>query len=224
MKNNSVTLWGKVSDFIPANEIERQQNLVRFYLEVERLSGVIDLLTVHAQKRLIDVLKLQPDDYIRLEGEIRTVDLTVTENDITRNRVLVYVYAENIDLLDGPENIPSDNNIFEGEGNICKLQPVRRTASGRLITDAILSVHRRGAKYDFIPLIFWGSDAVLMDKMDVGTTISIKGRFQSRAYYSTRRERYEIAYEVSVFNLIVKEPEEVESAIDSEETAEQQPA
>lgn len=222
MKNNSITLWGKVSDFITNNDIEQGQNLTRFYLEVERLSGTLDVLMVHAQKKLTDMLKIKTDDFVKIEGQIRTINLYVTENNIPRNKVLVYVYAENIDLIENQEDIPAENNIVETTGNICRLKPIRHTPSDRLITDAILSVHRRGTKHDFIPLVVWGNDAVLLDKTSVGTQIKVKGRMQSRAYYSAKREQYEVAYEVSVSEMeILDFPQEDKTDAVQEEAAPQ---
>ena len=87
----------------------------------------------------------------------------------------------------------------------------RRTPLGRSICDLMLAVSRRYGRADYLPVIAWGQLAVQAARLQVGDTLSLEGRVQSRTYRKvledgTAQER--VAYEVSAMHLL--EPEAAE--------------
>ena len=72
--------------------------------------------------------------------------------------------------------------MIELQGVICKPPILRRTPLGRCISDMMLAVNRRYGRADYLPCIAWGQVAMLTGRMDVGETLSLEGRVQSRAY------------------------------------------
>ena len=75
----------------------------------------------------------------------------------------------------------------------------------------LLAVSRRYGRADYLPVIAWGQLAVQAARLQVGDTLSLEGRVQSRTYRKvledgTAQER--VAYEVSAMHLL--EPEAAE--------------
>jgi single-stranded DNA-binding protein len=182
--------------------ITRYNTVQVIYLDVERLSGVKDTLIVHIQNKLAAALNLHTGDYISVSGEIRTLNIYDKQH---KMKVLVYAYANNVDIITEEES-KGDNNTLDITGALCKIRPLRTTPSGRMIVEGILAVEHLRHRFSYVPLIFWGNDAALIDKYKVGVSVSLQGRLQSRTYYSKKREQYETAYEVSV--TYVNTPEE----------------
>ena len=79
------------------------------------------------------------------------------------------------------------------------------------VGDLMLAVSRRYGRADYLPVIAWGQLAVQAARLQVGDTLSLEGRVQSRTYRKvledgTAQER--VAYEVSAMHLL--EPEAAE--------------
>ena len=96
-------------------------------------------------------------------------------------------------------------------GAVCKPPVLRSTPLGREICDILLAVNRRCGRSDYLPVIAWGQLAVQAARLQVGDTLSLEGRVQSRTYRKvlddgTAQER--VAYEVSAMHLL--EPEAAE--------------
>jgi single-stranded DNA-binding protein len=65
----------------------------------------------------------------------------------------------------------------------------------------LIAVNNDGQNSSYIPAIAWGRNAHFAEKFDVGTSITLQGRFQSREYQKTMDDgvtENRIAYEVSV--------------------------
>jgi primosomal replication protein N len=195
---NDLILTGKIIDILP----NTKKNIAVFKVANERLSGISDTLIVHAQHKLVSMLDLKLNDYIEIKGSVRTANARINEKTGSRNCVLVYVYAFDINRLTEEER---SENTLNAYGTLCKMSEIRTTDSGRIIIDGILKTKRKpdesDHKYDYIPVVFWGNNAVLINKITTQNPITISGRFQSRQYYSTKREQFETAYEVSVNNV-----------------------
>ena len=65
-------------------------------------------------------------------------------------------------------------------GALCKPPIFRRTPLGRSICDLMLAVSRRYGRADYLPVIAWGQLAVQAARLQVGDTLSLEGRVQSR--------------------------------------------
>ena len=84
---------------------------------------------------------------------------------------------------------------------MCKKPVYRVTPFGREITDVLLAVNRLHNKSDYIPCIFWGKNAKLVSEYNVGDSLKIEGRIQSREYQKKLSEDETVtktAYEISV--------------------------
>ena len=78
----------------------------------------------------------------------------------------------------------------------------RSTPFGKQITDILVAVNRNYGKSDYIPVIFWGTNAVKAADLQIGSHISISGRIQSREYekrMSSGESLQKTTYEVSGF-------------------------
>ena len=93
-----------------------------------------------------------------------------------------------------------DENIISLRGTICKAPTLRVTPMGREICDLMIAVNRRYGRSDYLPCIAWGLKAREASCWDIGSTVSLSGRVQSRRYTKIiEGESVEkTAYEVSV--------------------------
>ena len=68
----------------------------------------------------------------------------------------------------------------------------------------ILAVNRRYGRADYLPCIAWGSLAHLCGEMEVGSSLGLDGRLQSRTYTKNLGDRVEerTAFEASIMNLL----------------------
>ena len=122
------------------------------------------------------------------------------------NRLVITVLAQDIQ-----PGCPESRNRILLSGTLCKPPILRRTPLGRSICDLMLAVGRRYGRADYLPVIAWGQLAVQAARLQVGDTLSLEGRVQSRTYRKvledgTAQER--VAYEVSAMHLL--EPEAAE--------------
>ena len=186
--SNQVNLVGKIiSDFTYSHDVYGET----FYsvtLSVNRNSGKSDIIPLLISDRLIDVNKNLTDSYVYVNGEFRSHN----QHDVDKNRVKLYVFVNNIELLTDKENV---NDIFL-EGYICKTPTYRHTPLGREIADVTLAVNRSYNKSDYIPCIFWGRNAYFMRSLKAGDRIRVAGRIQSREYIKCNETK--TAYELSV--------------------------
>lgn len=186
--NNQVTVVGCIeSDFEYSHEVLSE----KFYsvvLAIERDSSKLDLIPLLVSERLIDVSKSYIGSYVAIKGEFRSHN----QHDIDKNRLKLYVFANDIELLNAAGNV---NDVFL-EGYICKEPVYRHTPLGREITDIILAVNRGYNKSDYIPCIFWGRNARYVSQLTAGSSLRVAGRIQSREY--VKNEDVKTAYELSV--------------------------
>ena len=70
----------------------------------------------------------------------------------------------------------------------------------------LIAVNRNYGKSDYIPVIFWGNNALRAHGLEVGSHICVSGRIQSREYEkksSLGEVNLHTTYEVSGFRLTV---------------------
>ena len=87
----------------------------------------------------------------------------------------------------------------------CANPPVlRRTPLGRDICDLLLAVNRKYRRADYLPCIAWGSLALACSRLEVGDSLRLDGRLQSRTYLKTLGETTQerTAYEISISSLL----------------------
>ena len=170
----------------------------RFTLEVERLSGAVDLLPVVAEEKLINEIDLSGGSMLTVIGQMRTHN--IRENGI--RHLLIFVFAAQILCEDGP----AVNEVII-EGPLCKEPIYRRTPLGREICDVMLAVPRAFRRADYLPCILWGRTAYEISGCHTRDKIRIEGRLQSRIYTkvtdSGPQER--TAYEISALTAQILE-------------------
>ena len=205
-------LTGKVKSFNFAYTMEHKNNsdityeedFYKIELEIPRLSDNIDIIPVYCSEKLILDMNIQENDILQVNGEIRTRN--ITEEDGTRYTD-VYGYANEIEHI---ESIDIRNaNIIELEGIVRRTPKIRKTLrSDRTIANATIAIRRKygyNDRFDYIPCILWGRDAILGSKRNQGDRVSLIGRFQSREYYNKNKEISITVYEVSVIKMEVLE-------------------
>ncbi len=195
-ENNQVSIVGEiVSDFRFSHEVYGEG----FYLvdiSVNRLSNIVDYIPVMISERLIDVEENYIGKYLYVTGQFRSFN----RHEEKKNRLVLSVFAREVEFMDGPEEDIKSNQIFL-DGYICKEPIYRKTPLGREIADLLIAVNRSYGKSDYIPCICWGRNARFASNFDVGGHVQVWGRIQSREYVkkiSEEETEKRIAYEVSV--------------------------
>ena len=204
--NNQVTISGEiVSEFEFSHELYGE----KFYLmdvEVPRLSGSSDIIPVMVSDRLVDVEQDFMGVKVKIEGQFRSYN----RHEEKKNRLVLSVFAREIELVDEIEKNEKSNQIYL-DGFICKEPIYRKTPLGREIADLLIAANRPYGKSDYIPCICWGRNARFVSGFEVGTRCIVKGRIQSREYnkkISETEVEKKTAYEVSINKVEVPEDEE----------------
>ncbi len=196
IENNQVSIVGEiVSDFRFSHEVYGEG----FYMvdvSVSRLSNFVDYIPVMVSERLIDVTKDYEGQFVYINGQFRSFN----RHEERKNRLVLSVFAREVELMDGMTDEDACNQIFL-DGYICKESIYRKTPLGREIADLLVAVNRSYGKSDYIPCICWGRNARFASGFVVGTHVQIWGRIQSREYVKKISEtevEQRTAYEVSV--------------------------
>jgi len=195
-----------------------------FDLSVPRLSGNADIIPITISERLMVNGELPINTKLTVEGQFRSYN-SYGEG---RNRLILTVFAKNIELLEDQESeVEAKKDFVSNEvalvGYICKKPVYRQTPFGREIADLLLAVNRAYNKSDYIPCIAWGRTARFCENMEIGTEVKIIGRVQSRQYEKKHEDgtvENKIAYEVSVGSLEVVNKDDNENT-ENEETVEE---
>lgn len=174
---NKISLYGTVISNPEFSHKVLGENFYEFYLEVKRISGIVDTLKCVASELFIKDIII--GEMIRFDGEIRTFNIHL-ENGKTKLDVFTFVTSN-------PETISEDFEIYVSnsatiEGFICKKSDCRQTPNGREVTDMLIAVNRGYGKSDYIPAICWGRNAHRCDTFQVGDAVRLEGRLQSREY------------------------------------------
>ena len=166
-------------------------------LRVPRLSGTADelnLIVSHPDPEL-----WQEGKWLRVEGEVRSYNNRTGVG----SRLVITVLVRAV-----REGTPGEGeNRLILTGVLCKPAVRRRTPLGREICDLLLAVNRPYGRADYLPCIAWGSLAAACGELEVGDTLRLEGRLQSRRYrkVTDSGESERTAYEVSVMNLLEEE-------------------
>ena len=205
LKNNQAVIAGEIiSDFEFNHEVFGEG----FYfvkLKVSRLSHSSDIIPLLVSERLIDVKQSHIGQFLEARGQFRSHN----KQESDKNRVVLFLFAKEIEMIDSAEN-RNPNEIFL-DGYICKEPVYRTTPLGREIADVLLAVNRAYGKSDYIPCICWGRNARYAGNLTVGSRTQLRGRIQSREYQKRIGEGKvvdKIAYEVSASQMEYIEEEE----------------
>lgn len=187
---NHITLIGNLASAPIYSHSNHGRRFCAFFLEVTRLSGTIDRLQILAPEFLLDSVPAEEGDCLCVSGQIRSHN----QRSAAGHRLLISVLAQTLNVCTAPH----DNQV-ELTGVICKEPIYRRTPLGREICDLMLAVNRAYRRADYLPCILWGRCAQEAAACEVGTTLAVTGRLQSRQYIKRMDGAAEqrTAYEIS---------------------------
>ncbi|MCI8476995.1 MAG: single-stranded DNA-binding protein [Oscillospiraceae bacterium] len=165
-----------------------------FPLSVCRLSGCPDVINVVAAQSLLEEFPLEAGMEVEIQGEVRSFNNKSGQG----SRLVITLFARQITPASGPHC-----NELTLRGVLCKPPILRRTPLGREICDLMLAVNRRYGRADYLPCIAWGAVAQYCGSLQVGDSITLEGRLQSRTYTKLidGQSQERVAYEISIMRL-----------------------
>lgn len=206
MENNNVKLVGEITSDIELNHEIYGEKFYDTKIQVKRLSGDVDEISLIVSDRLIMGKNIKLGTIVEINGQLRSYN-HYTEED-NKRRLLLNVFVKDIRVvseseLNEDESLGTTNNV-ELIGHICKKPIYRKTPFGREIADILVAVNRPYGKSDYLPCIAWGRNARFSENLEVGQTIRVLGRIQSRQYNKELEDgavEERIAFEVSIGTL-----------------------
>jgi single-stranded DNA-binding protein len=194
--NNQIRLVGTiVSEKTFSHEVYGE-GFYSFDLEVPRLSDTSDIIPVIVSERLLSGFDFYVGQKVVIDGQYRSYNNMVNE----KNKLVLTVFVKEIRLQVEEDQNQNSNEIILN-GFICKKPIYRTTPFGREIADILLAVNRAYNKSDYIPCIAWGRNARFCQNLEVGQSVKVFGRIQSRQYEKKLEDgssEIRRAYEVSV--------------------------
>lgn len=189
---NQIMLRGTLAELPRFSHENHEKRFYQFPLEVERLSGAVDVLPVLVPEEVLCAMDLSGGTMLEVQGQIRTYN-----SRSGGRRLVISVYAEVLTACEGE----AVNEVLL-TGTICKEPVHRQTPLGREICDVMLAVNRPYHRADYIPCIFWGRMAAQLGRATVGSVVQLTGRLQSREYRKVLEDTIELrtAYEVSAMS------------------------
>ena len=193
---NSVILRGSLQGLPELSHENHGRKFYRFYLEVPRLSGAVDILPVVTEERSLNQVDLSGGSMLTVRGQIRSHNIR-SEG---KRKLLIFVFAGSLVAEDG-EPI----NQVTLAGPVCKEPTYRRTPLGREICDVMLAIPRAFHRADYLPCILWGRTAQELSTCHIRDRIRIEGRLQSRLYTKITEDGafQRTAYEISALSAYV---------------------
>ena len=195
---NEITLRGSLQNLPEFSHENHGKRFCRFYLEVPRLSGAVDVLPVVAEETLLLGLDPTGGEMIAVTGQVRSHNQRI---DGVRH-LMIFVFASTVCVEDG-----EPVNQVTVEGPLCREPNLRTTPLGREICDAMLAVPRAFHRADYLPCILWGRIAHEVSGCHTRDVISIHGRLQSRVYtkQTDHGPQERTAYEISALTAEIVE-------------------
>ncbi len=195
---NAVTLRGSLQALPQFSHENHGKRFLRFYLEVPRLSGAVDILPIVADEELFGQIDPTAGAMLTVTGQVRSHN---QRTDGVRH-LLIFVFASSVVAEDGE---PLNDVILEGP--LCRDPTFRLTPLGREICDAMLAVPRAFHRADYLPCILWGRIAQEISRCHTRDVICVHGRLQSRVYtkLTDHGPQERTAYEVSALTAVVIE-------------------
>ena len=190
---NNIKLRCSLQELPAFSHENHGRKFYRFTLEVQRLSGAIDLLPVVTQENILKEIDPTAGSMLTVTGQLRSHNIRA---DGVR-RLLIFVFASDIVVEDGP---PINEVLLQGP--LCREPTYRRTPLGRQICDVMLAVPRAFHRADYIPCILWGRIAQEVASCHTRDILQVQGRLQSRIYTKLTEEgaQERTAYEVSALS------------------------
>lgn len=190
---NQILLRGSLASLPEYSHENHGRKFHRFFLDVPRLSGVVDTLPVITETEILETVDLSAGEMLTVTGQIRSHNIRIDN----RRHLLIFVFASGLTAEDGE---PVNDCILEG--TICREPTYRKTPLGREICDMMLAVPRAFKRADYLPCILWGRTAQEGALCHTRDRIRISGRLQSRVYTKLTEAGPEerVAYEISALS------------------------
>lgn len=191
---NKITLIGdavsapRESHTTPSGKI-----FYKFFIAVERRSGVADVIPVLFDKKICDT---EISGMVCVKGKIITRRVRTGSGEA----ILMYVMADTITKAE--DESPLNEVSLDG---IIEEKRLRETPLGRKICDVKLKNVRENGKEDLITCIAWGKCAEYTDSLALGDRVSTYGRLQSRRYQKTCKDGRvveKVTYEFSIKGIV----------------------
>lgn len=208
LDNNYVYVVGEIVEEFVYNHSSFREDFYVSKIRIQRKSGAFDIIPIMVSSKIVNVRDINYGKRVSIEGQFRSYNKKLPDG--TKTKLRLNIFVNDIYFLDDSVFLLDENKI-EITGTIVKDPYYRRTPSERDITDILLAVDRPYDKSDYIPCIAWGRNSKYVATLDVGTSLYIRGRIQSRTYLKRVGEgEYEVrtAYEVSALEVKVMNNEE----------------
>jgi single-stranded DNA-binding protein len=194
MINNTALIVGTVFSEPQYDHTVMDEKFYLFYVSSMRRSNIPDVLPVIISEKLLESNIGYLGMRVELKGSFRSHNL----HKDGRSYKLLFIFTEYLKLTDQMEDV----NEISLEGHLCRQAVYRETPLGRQISDINLAVNRPFGKSDYIPVLMWARNAVVVSTLPVGSCIKISGRMQSR-WYQKKLEDGQVedrcCYEVSAY-------------------------
>lgn len=189
---NKITLIGDVVSAPRESHKSNGKKFYKFFIGVERRSGVADILPVLFDEEISDT---------GISGRVYVSGKIITRHVKTGSgkAILTYVMADTIKPKD---DVPLNEVSLDG---IIEEKHLRETPLGRKICDVKLKNARENGKEDLITCIAWGKGAEYTDSLALGDKVSTYGRLQSRRYKKTCKDGRvveKVTYEFSIKGIV----------------------
>ena len=190
---NRITLIGDVVSAPRESHKSNGKIFYKFFIGVERKSGVADILPVLFDGEISDTGIIGT---VCVNGKIITRRVKTGSGEA----ILMYVMA---DTITNPEHDRPLNEVnLDG---IIEEKHLRETPLGRKICDVKLKNIRENGKEDLITCIAWGKCAEYTNSLALGDRVSTYGRLQSRRYKKTCKDGRvveKVTYEFSIKGIV----------------------
>lgn len=198
---NTITVRGSLCELPQFSHENHGKRFLRFYLEVSRRSGAVDILPVIAEERIMQQIDPTAGAMLTVTGQIRSYN---HRSDGVRH-LMIFIFATIVIAEDGE---PINDVVLSG--TLCREPTFRRTPLGREICDVMIVSPRPFHRADYLPCILWGRTAQEISACHTGDQVYIEGRLQSRTYNKlTETGSVEkVAYEISALSAQIHEKEE----------------
>lgn len=190
---NRITLIGDVVSAPRESHKSNGKIFYKFFIGVERKSGVADILPVLFDKGISDS---------GISGTVCVNGKIITRRVKTGSGEAVLMYVMTDTITKPEDDSPLNEVILDG---IIEEKHLRKTPLGRKICDVKLKNVRENGKEDLITCIAWGKGAEYTDSLALGDRVSAYGRLQSRRYKKTCKDGRvveKVTYELSIKGIV----------------------
>ena len=191
---NKIVLRGQVAGDPVSSHRNHGVDYYVVPLRVPRLSGTDDVLNLVTADP--DPALWTTGQWVEVQGEVRSYNNRSGQG----SKLVITVLVRTAQ----PVETETGENRLVLAGALCRKPTARRTPLGREICDLLLAVNRPYGRADYLPCIAWGSLADHCAGLDVGDTLCLEGRLQSRKYHKLidGEQVARTAFEISVMNLL----------------------